>query len=68
MVSCAVAGLKLEGMLRVSELVHMLIVGAAALAGLEMLTRRVALAQWTKSCGLPDAFAKLASLPSGVAA
>jgi len=68
MVSRPVAGLKLEGTLRVSELVHMLIAGAAVFASLEMLTRRVAFVQWTTSCALPDAFAKVASLPSGVAA
>jgi hypothetical protein len=60
--------LKLAGTLRVSELVHTLIDGAAAVAGLAMLTWRAAREQCIQSCAKPLAFAKVASLPSAVVA
>jgi hypothetical protein len=67
-VSRPVAGLKLDAVLWVRELVQTLMKAAAADAGLEMVTRRVGRVQCTHSCGLPAEFANIASVPSVVEA
>ena len=61
--SRALAGLKLAGRLRVSELVQMVRNGAAPPAVLAIETRRVARVQCIHNCRLPDASAKRASVP-----
>ena len=58
-----VSGLKLAGTARTAELVQMIIVAAAAVAGLAIITRRVDLVQRSVSCGSEDELRKLASLP-----
>src|SRR5438105_13263272 len=63
-VSLPVAGSKLDATLRLSELVQTLMNGAAADAGLAIVTRRVARVQCTHSCELLAEFANTASLPS----
>jgi hypothetical protein len=62
--SSALAGLKLAGTLRVCELVHTSRNGAAAPAGLAIVTVRVERVQRMVSCGDALWSAKVASLPS----
>src|SRR5436309_373699 len=61
-----VAGLKLAGRLRVCALVQTLRNGAAPVAGLEMMIRRVAATQRIVSCGSAEALRNDASLPLDV--
>jgi hypothetical protein len=63
-VSRPVAGVKLDGTLRVSELVQTLSDGAGAVAAREIVTRRVARVQCTHSWAEPAVLANTASLPS----
>jgi len=67
-VSLPVAGLNAEGTLRTIELVQTLMNGAAVLARLAMLTRRVARVHCTHNCGLPEASEKLAWVPPATGA
>jgi len=66
MLTRCVSGLKLAGTARTLELVQIVIVAAAAVAGFAIVIWREAFVQRMVSCGSADGFRKLASLPVAV--